>query len=295
VQETIPVKVSNRKAREVRLHRFDGLAAFANMGDSPEDWAKFRRMWPEFFPAYLTGWIFRTATQWWRFANPGPTPPDDWEELRQKWPGLFKSEIQDWEWNARAVSETLGVMRPPLLFYRDLLRQVWSRDDPSGNCLRFLLGFESQAVYGGVGINLFKSETTPEAPPDWNGSAFQGQFLGQQKSAWSDLPSGFPVVNGIAGAITWEFGCQFQRAIYDLMQERWRAMGCPKCCRYFIADKTAQNIVQPNVTPTRSGNSRWQITTAGEESRGRKQESIGAGQRGENGSEHLQTRENLLV
>lgn len=249
----------------MRLQQLDALAAFANMGDNPEDWAKFRQMWPEFFPAYLTAWIFLTATDWWRFANPGTTPPDDWEELRRKWPDLFKSEIQDWEKNAMAVSETIKSTCPPLLFYSRLLRQVWSRDDPSGNCLRFLLGFESQALYGGVGMNMFKSETVPEAPPDWKGSAFRGHFLGQRKLAWSDLPSGYPVIDGMTGEITWEFGCSFQRAIYDLMQERWRAMVCPMCRRYFVADKTAQKYCSSKCY----GDRKREQLLAGYHSRGR--------------------------
>ena len=58
----------------------------------------------------------------------------------------------------------------------------------------------------------------------------------------SDFPEGRPIIDGRTGAITWEFGCPFQRAVYDLMQDRWRAMVCPQCHKYFIADKTAQKF-----------------------------------------------------
>jgi hypothetical protein len=61
------------------------------------------------------------------------------------------------------------------------------------------------------------------------------------------LPIGTPVVDGKTGTINWEFRCQFQRAIYDLMQERWRARKCRwgPCSKYFVADKTARKYCSP--------------------------------------------------
>ena len=35
------MRVANRQARQQRLQKFESLSAFANMGDTPEDWRKF--------------------------------------------------------------------------------------------------------------------------------------------------------------------------------------------------------------------------------------------------------------
>ena len=67
-----------------------------------------------------------------------------------------------------------------------------------------------------------------------------GQKETEERDTFSGLPYGTPVVDGNTGTITWSFGSLFQRALYDLMQDRWRAMVCPNCGRYFVADKTAQ-------------------------------------------------------
>jgi len=57
--------------------------------------------------------------------------------------------------------------------------------------------------------------------------------------SFGGLPAGRPVAVGDTGNMGFQFGCQFQSAIYDLMQDRWRAKVCSwsKCRKYFIADK----------------------------------------------------------
>lgn len=176
------------------------------------------------------------------------TPPDDWMELHRKWPDLFSDTIDDWAPRAAAAREAAAIAKPPLLFYRDLLRGVWRNDDADGSRLLFLLGFELESLRKGeFGFSVWKSEPTPKSPNSWRVI----NEMGDENSGGikiSDFPKGRPVIDRVAGAITWEFGCSFQRAIYDLMQDRWRAMVCPQCHKYFIADKTAQKFCSTKCT-----------------------------------------------
>ena len=243
-QQPIPVKVPNRKAREMRLIWFDALAAFANMGESPQNWENFRRKYPKLFPGYLTDWIYRTAKDWWRMSHLSETPPNDWQEFHRKWPKILPERIEEWAVSVRSLRRFFDDANavPPLLFYRNLLRRVWTNDDADGNCLRFLLGFEKEALGGGLfGMTLWKSDLPPKPPvrPGWN-----IRWLGADDDELriSDLPQGRPVIDGLTGAITWSFSSRFQSTIYELMQDRWRAMICPQCHKYFSADKTAQKF-----------------------------------------------------
>lgn len=246
----IPVKVSNRKAKDKRLIWFEALAAFANMGEGLQDWDNFRRICSKFFPGYLTDWIYRTANDWWQIAHLSETPPDDWQEFHSKWPEILPERIEEWAVSVRSLRQFFDNANalPPLLFYRNLLRRVWTNDDADGNCLRFLLGFEMEALGGGLfGMTLWKSDLPPKPParPGWN-----IKWLGaDDDEPWiSDFPRGRPVIDGSTGAITWSFGCTFQNTLYDLMQDRWRAMICPQCHKYFIADKTAQKFCSTKCT-----------------------------------------------
>lgn len=102
------------------------------------------------------------------------------------------------------------------LRYRDCLRSVWSGNDREGRNLRILYGFDL---------------TEKDEKMLWAGSAWE-----------KPLPPGKPIVNGLTGEILWEFPSEFQRMLYELMKDRWKAKICPQCGRYFIADKTAQSF-----------------------------------------------------
>jgi hypothetical protein len=209
------MRVSNRQASD-KARMFEALAAYANMGDSPEDWKRFRLMYPDFFPSPsssfkwpgfrdLTEWMYTFAEDWWK--DLADLPPE-----------------------RRPL--------PPLLWYRNRLRAVWSRNDQHGYGLAILLGFEREAKNiakehpGEIYYDLLVS---PVLVP--------GQPLDPSKqNADGGLPQGRPLINGVTGEIRWEFGCALQQGVYDLMQNRWRAKVCPNCGRFFIAAKTAQKV-----------------------------------------------------
>jgi hypothetical protein len=203
------MRVANRQARDQRLQKFEALAAFANIGDAPEDWRNFRLQWPEFFPT--------TASKW---GRPGfQTLTDRLYTFSGEW--------------AKDPADLRVLSKPPLLWYRDRLRAVWASNDPTGANLYVLFGLEKQAQ------NLGVVDPIPITRP----LLIPGQSLNPlEQETVVGLPQGTPVVNGVTGEITWKFGCDLQQSVYDLMQCRWRAKICPECGRYFIADKTAQTF-----------------------------------------------------
>jgi hypothetical protein len=209
------MKLANRKARFDREAGLSALESFANLGETPEDWKRFRLKWPDFFPRDLSEWFFEFAEYWARFFQ-------DYPEARAR-------------------------VKPPLLFYRDRLRMVWSGDDHKGVFLKLLLGFERE-VKNNSAFNVPSSLFVPSVPftPKGTDNLQIGTFIpGQppdpdQQTTIAGLPPGKPIVNGVTGAITWEFGCTLQQSVYELMQQRWRAMVCPECRKFFLADKTRQ-------------------------------------------------------
>jgi hypothetical protein len=241
MQATVSTKTSNRQARQTRderLMKFEALADFANLGDEPADWVAFRTKWPYFFPTTPSGIDqagFRTLSEW-LYAS-----AEEWAS----YPADAKAKVQ-----------------PPLLWYRDRLRAVWTKNDPYGANLAILLGFEGRpdwlmhiimknaAARGETQIPaVIRRITEKEAqlqlvaiPPVVHPLIIPGQPTDFEKQrTFAGLPEGHPTVNPVNGSIGWEFGCLIQQLVSELVgQDYWRAMVCPECSRYFIAGKTAQ-------------------------------------------------------
>lgn len=208
-EDTISMRIANRKARADRESPLNALETFANLGETPEDWKRFRLKCPEFFPEDLTEWFYLFAEHWaTKFA---------------------------------AYPEARASIKPPLLFYQDCLRRVWTGDDPKGINLKLLLGFEREVKRHGISPKFM-----PGAFESKRGKLRAGTFIPGQpvdpdrQTTVGGLPPGRPIVDGVTGAITWVFGCTFQQSVFELMPQRWRAMVCPECKKYFLADKTRQ-------------------------------------------------------
>jgi hypothetical protein len=156
-----------------------------------------------------------------------------------------------------------------VILFRILLRVVWKRKDRDGRCLRSLLGFDAEWPIAEIEEETNEEFTTYFALPgrpkteeeieeeeaqkaidSFNKLARErGQpeaaMKRKDRETFGGLPAGKPVLDGNTGIISWEFGCEFQHAVYDLMQDRWRAMVCPECGKYFVAEKTAQKYCSP--------------------------------------------------
>lgn len=255
MQTTIPVRVSKRKAREQRLWEFQCLIDFANLGDTPDDWAMFCKNWPEPFPASITERIYMNAEVWWELTNLPDTRPDNYREILRRC-RADPDGVKDWANFARECRRQLRPLRPYLLYYRNLLRAVWRREDPGGGCLKELLGFDAVGIpFHEKGEKVKEDRELYIWPIEEPESTTIGPLTWKARETETSigLPTGTPVVDGNTGTIGWDFDCPFQRAVYDLMQERWRAMVCPQCEKYFVADKTAQRYCSPECYLIRKG------------------------------------------
>ena len=114
------------------------------------------------------------------------------------------------------------------LAYRDCLGRVWSRDKLALDNveLAFLLGMQPHGYFdpGGFGVPEFV------------------------RTAWAALPNAHcsmhtwvaPVWN-VAEFVFYPHN-DFQKAVYRLFRDSWRARTCEECCKCFIADKSAQRF-----------------------------------------------------
>jgi hypothetical protein len=208
--------LTSRKERE---SQFSGLVAFANLGNAVDDWRRFRTMYPHFFPETP-----------FNCDRPGFRNMTDWlYTWAEEWAGIMK------ELNK---AEVAGQVLTPLLWYRNRLRMVWARNDPDGINLMILYGLEKEALEKGRRLGSLQLEGVsrhliPGQHPD-------APFDPEKRDSFAGLPPGHPEVDGKKGEIRWELGCQFQRSVQELMNQRWRAMICPMCGNFFVADKSAQ-------------------------------------------------------
>jgi hypothetical protein len=212
-QSTVLTASASRQAREKWMQDFEALAAYANLGDTPDSWQKFRLGWPNFFSDSKSEVVQRGSDN---LAESLYASAQDWNRFCSE----YSAKLPDYR------SQTT----PLLLWFRDLLRAVWKRSDPHGAALCALLGFQEQARQTGIGevvpVNVWHS----------------GQSSLLPDPIANILPSGRPMVDPSTCTIRWEFGCQFQRALYALMESLWLAKICPQCGKYFIAGKTAQKF-----------------------------------------------------
>jgi len=140
------------------------------------------------------------------FANVRPDKKG-WAHFRRLWPDFFPSEEYD---RVAAGSE------PSVLKYPYWLKQIWWGGE-TNPYLHILLGLEPTPDR--------KAEGTPE-------------------EAWvADLRSIIPVefyADWDEGIFRYQGGCDFQRALYLLFRESWRARVCEKCNANFNARRAAQ-------------------------------------------------------
>ncbi len=192
------------------------LTSFANIGETPKEWEKFRTKAPVFFEhsdqnrtpgvaGSFSEWLYRGAEEW-----------------------------------AKGHSDLENQARPPLLWYRDLLRMVWASNDSDGVCLATLYGMKR-----GIEASLPMSASVVR-PPGLSDSPVNVDANPEETT--HGLLSGKPTVNGVSGEIVWEFPSEFQQSVYELMKSRWRTKICPLCGRYFVAEKTAQAFCSDKCT-----------------------------------------------
>jgi len=151
--------------------------------------------------------------------------PEDVRRFRLKHPNFFPKDCYDVA-ESSATSTWPGFPEPdpdrphaPLLglqyfrCYQDWLRALWRGRRAGPRWLDILLGLEPDCLSPLPSIG---------------------------RDGW--LPRAKSVTDWRAGAIRYEAACDFQRAVWELFRQRWRAKVCGECFKLFIADKPAQRF-----------------------------------------------------
>jgi hypothetical protein len=192
----------HRAADENRVRFFAGLEVFVNAGDSDEEYRNLQIQLPTFWPLRLQG----------PFGPGGSDGPLEWPAAGQS---LFRA-------------------------FRDYLRRLWRsdfyNDDGSmvdGRYLQYVLGLETRyAVDPPHGLIDAVLPT----------QAFREGWLVLRKEHEGVYCSGpaNPLPNWRSNKFEYVGSNDFQKAVYQLLSESWRARVCRRCGKYFIADKAAQ-------------------------------------------------------
>jgi hypothetical protein len=151
-----------------------------------------------------------------RFVNTGDTL-EDFRSLSKAWSSFWPLD------NMGAGDGWTDDCHRLFLVYRDTLRRVWISDPEAlrSGSLMFLFG-------------LAHPGTLLSAPQGWQlkeaeqSCAAYGSSSNVVYPHWKD------------GSFTITQRNDFQRALYSLFRESWRAKVCSKCSSYFIAEKPAR-------------------------------------------------------
>jgi hypothetical protein len=138
------------------------------------------------------------------FANI-PSDKNVWIHFRKRWPNFFPEIEYDKAANGSKLS---------ILSYPYWLNLIWDGGETEPH-LKIMLGLEDAPVDG-----------TPEDAWVANLSSIPAKFCAD----WDE------------GVFCYEGGCDFQRALYLLFRESWRARMCEKCGAKFIARRAAQKF-----------------------------------------------------
>ena len=153
-----------------------------------------------------------------RFVNTGDSP-EDYRSLAKGWPTFWPVTIEDRDSHSSGKTQVNlnwhNDAHSMFKFYRNILRALWTRDPATST--------------NGMYINLLFGLTSPV-------EQFKKCFPGLNPAA--AITSFWPEWG--AGAIRYVSYSDFQRAVWLLFCESWRAKVCASCSLYFIAEKPAQ-------------------------------------------------------
>jgi hypothetical protein len=133
---------------------------------------------------------------------------EGWEQFRKRWPNFFPETEYD------KVTEG---QKPSVFDYPYWLNQIWAGGETEPY-LRILLGIDSAPEPA--------DEGTPEDSWIVGLSSIPAQFYAD----WDE------------GVFRYQGACDFQRALYLLFLDSWRARVCEKCEAKFIAARAAQKF-----------------------------------------------------
>jgi hypothetical protein len=163
-----------------------------------------------------------------------------YQALGKAFPSFWPLPIEDGERKALSWHpDAHGIF----LFYRNLLRRFWTRDP---DALKY--GFNTDLLFGTVSYDEMQKIIAGKVSADW--------ALEKALAPLRNLHPGLHVPEGSvpfasfwldwsAGTVAYISQIDFQRAIWLLFRESWRAKVCPKCSTYFLVQKPAQLYCSP--------------------------------------------------
>jgi hypothetical protein len=181
------------------------------------------------------------ASQKWRllqalqdFANLRDDPAG-LEKFRLKHPSLdFRPmDCIDQGTGTAAQMDQLHVV---VIQYRDVLRQVWSRQVNGSDF--FLAPYTPLAFL--LGLDPYAHSALGRGTPD---SSIHPPPVTRVREAIQDKFTAFPsrlIPDWDRGQFHYSPQTDFQRAVYLLFLENWRAKQCAHCSAFFVADKPPQ-------------------------------------------------------
>ncbi len=192
----------NRRAADEKSRLFEGLERFVNAGDSSEDYSQLAIAARSFWPINVNV----------QTGENGLDQPIDWDPAGHS---LYKA-------------------------FRNYLRRVWVGNyGPNNNTLleglylNYLLGLDRDFFLHEPGTH-----TDARLPDD----AFEQGWAELRKKYSGAYVSSPASVVPEWGKSRFEYFAvnDFQKAVYALFLESWRAKICRRCKRHFIAEKNAQ-------------------------------------------------------
>jgi hypothetical protein len=204
-QATGRILTPNRRALEEKYRLWTGLEQFANLDDSPEKYQTYAEKYGSFWPIDI----------------------QDGSGASLKWRPKFQKLM---------------------LVFRDYLRQVW-RSEPNAlknESLGILLGLERE--YLGVALEAGSAAVCRERgqPVAREVRVPNNDLIEACRCVRRAYPNAI-IASSPTVAPYWPTGNfvyipqnDFQRAVYSLFRESWRARTCRTCTAYFIAQKPAQ-------------------------------------------------------
>jgi len=165
-----------------------------------------------------------------RFVNTGDSIEAYWA-LRKGWPGFWPKELVDLQGNSLAWHADCHDL---FVVFREALRYVWIPlpDELKSGTLAFLFGI------GGVFHALTAGQPIFPAIPLGVNEAWDK--IKRNHSISSEITVHVVDPMWMAGNLVYLPSNDFQRALYQLFQESWRAKVCIKCATFFVANKPAQ-------------------------------------------------------
>jgi hypothetical protein len=165
-----------------------------------------------------------------RFVNTGNSV-EDYRALGKGWPGFWPKKLVNPRGNSLAWHDDCHDL---FVVFRKALQHVWtpSPDELKRGTLAFLLGIggEFQTLEARKHVFLPIAHGLNEA---WD-------KIKRHHPSGSDVTPLAINPRWMAGDFAYIPSNDFQRALYLLFQESWRAKICARCSTYFVASKPAQ-------------------------------------------------------